>query len=127
VPVSIQAHGVQRYPAEVESAVYFCCLEALQNAAKHAQASAIQIRLEDAGGELTFWVKDDGRGFDPKRAASGSGLAHLGERLVALGGRLDVRSRPGHGTTVIGMVPWAATIEPRQDEPKSLRAATERV
>jgi signal transduction histidine kinase len=104
VPVAVSADGVGRYPQEVEGAVYFCVLEALQNVAKYANAPGANVRLAAAKGALAFEVTDDGRGFEPA-AASGSGLTNIRDRLEALGGSLEVRSTAGSGTTVIGHVP----------------------
>jgi signal transduction histidine kinase len=105
LPVSVSPDGVARYPQEVESAVYFSCLEALQNVAKYAHASRAQARLWASGGELTFEVTDDGAGFDPSATPRGSGLQGMADRLDAIGGTLEVRSQPGMGTTVTGRVP----------------------
>lgn len=104
VPVTIEAQGLGRYPQDVEAAVYFCCLEALQNVQKYARAGSATVRIEQANGLLSFEVSDDGVGFDPGRASSGSGLTNLRDRLDALGGDLIVRSAPGAGTTLGGRV-----------------------
>lgn len=108
--VSVAPDGVGRYPQEVEAAVYFCCLEALQNVAKYARASHAEIRLSTSGGEVAFVVADDGEGFDPNAVPHGSGLQGMADRLEAVGGTLEIRSRPGSGTTVTGRVP-AGTAE----------------
>jgi signal transduction histidine kinase len=105
VPVTVASDGIGRYPQEIESAVYFSCLEALQNIAKYADASAATIRLERSNSSLTFVVTDDGVGFDPAAASQGSGLQGIADRLAALGGELSVRSAPGDGTTLAGRVP----------------------
>jgi signal transduction histidine kinase len=105
LPVSLRAAGVGRYSQEVEAAVYFCCLEALQNVAKYAQALHVAITLEASDSELRFTVRDDGRGFDPDRTPRGSGLTNMGDRLAALGGTLEIRSQPRAGTTVSGRLP----------------------
>jgi signal transduction histidine kinase len=105
VPVSVSPDGVARYPQEVESAVYFSCLEALQNVAKYAHATRAEARLWASDGELTFEVTDDGAGFDPSATPRGSGLQGMADRLDAIGGTLEVRSQPGMGTTVTGRVP----------------------
>ena len=102
VPVSVHPDGVGRYGSEVEAAVYFCCLEALNNVAKYAGASSVEIRLRQNEGELRFEVADDGVGFDTAGARNGSGLQGMSDRLDAIGGRLDVVSAPGAGTTVMG-------------------------
>ena len=107
VPITVVGDGVGRFPQEVEAAVYFCALEALQNVAKYADAERVTVRLAAPDGSLRFEVKDDGRGFDPS-AASGSGLTNMRDRLDALGGTLVVRSEPGTGTTVAGSVPVEA-------------------
>jgi signal transduction histidine kinase len=90
----------------VEEAVYFCCLEAVQNAAKHAGASAIEVRLTDEGGWIGFAVHDDGTGFDTARTVAGSGLDNMRRRLAEVGGRLAISSTPS-GTVVSGRVPAA--------------------
>ena len=105
VAVTVMPDGVGRYPQDVESALYFCCLEALQNIAKYARASHAEIRLSAGGGEVAFVVADDGEGFDPSAVPHGSGLQGMADRLEAVGGTLEVRSRPGSGTTVTGRVP----------------------
>jgi signal transduction histidine kinase len=105
VPVSLEADGIGRYPQEAEAAVYFSCLEALQNVAKYAGASSVTVRLAQSNGSLTFSVSDDGRGFDAATASRGSGLQGIADRLAALGGGLTIRSAPGDGTTVAGRLP----------------------
>jgi signal transduction histidine kinase len=105
VPVDLQLDGVARQPREVEGAVYFCCLEALQNVAKYAEASLITLRLWTEDANLAFSVQDDGKGFDPVTIPEGSGLQNMRDRVEALGGSLEVRSVTGQGTTVEGRVP----------------------
>jgi signal transduction histidine kinase len=107
LPVEVDADGVGRYPQEVEAAVYFCTLEALQNVQKYAGATHATVRLRQEDGQLRFGVEDDGKGFDPAEVQRGSGTTNMADRLDALGGRLEVRSRPGSGTTVLGEVPCA--------------------
>ena len=103
--VSVDADGIGRLPPESESAVYFCCLEALQNAAKHA-AGASAVRIELRGGEeLRFEVADDGCGFAVGGPPQGSGLTGMHDRLAAVGGELWVDSAPGQGTRVRGRLP----------------------
>jgi signal transduction histidine kinase len=108
VPVRVEPDGVGRYGPETEAAVYFCCLEALNNVAKYADASAVEIRLSQRDGELRFEVADDGRGFDASGTGHGTGLQGMTDRLDAIGGSLEVMSAPGHGTTIAGSVPTGA-------------------
>jgi signal transduction histidine kinase len=104
IPVAIEAEGIGRLPSETESAVYFCCLEAMQNVAKHGDgATRVGIELH-RDGDLRFAVVDDGCGFDPGRSADGSGLTGMRDRLAAVGGELRVDSAPGQGTRVEGHV-----------------------
>jgi signal transduction histidine kinase len=104
-PVSVEAEHLSRYPQDAEAAVYFCVLEALQNVAKYAGASHAVVRLHEQDGHLAFEVTDDGAGFDSTKTSYGTGLQGMADRLAAQGGTLEVRSRPGEGTTVIGWVP----------------------
>jgi signal transduction histidine kinase len=102
------ADDVGRYPAEVEAAIYFSCLEALQNAAKHAQEATVELRLWTESGGLLFSVTDDGPGFDPAIARRGHGYVNMADRLGAIGGTVRWDSKPGHGAAVNGSVPLAA-------------------
>jgi signal transduction histidine kinase len=111
LPVEVVGDSVGRHAQEIEAAVYFCCLEALQNVAKYANATRAAIRLSADDGWLRFEVEDDGSGFDPNVTRFGTGLQGMGDRLEAVGGSLEVRSEPGRGTTVVGKVP--AATEPR--------------
>ncbi len=94
----------RRYPSAVEAAVYFSCLEAVQNAVKHASARRITVQLSDDGDALVFAVHDDGRGL-PSLPSNGTGLSGMRDRVDAAGGALTVAGRPGGGTTVAGRVP----------------------
>ncbi|HZD17170.1 MAG TPA: histidine kinase, partial [Actinomycetota bacterium] len=105
LPVEIAANGVDRHPVDVEATAYFCCLEALQNASKYSEASSIRISLHTDDGELSFEVSDDGRGFDPAAVVRGTGLQNMADRLEAIGGALEIHSRPGGGTRVLGRIP----------------------
>jgi signal transduction histidine kinase len=105
MPVTVNADGIERFGANVESAVYFSCLEALQNAAKYSDARTVSVRLTNGAGELRFEVRDDGRGFDPSTTGYGTGLTGIADRLAALGGELVVTSAPGDGCAVAGRVP----------------------
>jgi signal transduction histidine kinase len=105
LPVRMDADATGRYPIEIEAAVYFAALEALQNAAKYAEAEEIAIAIQPTDGELRFTVRDDGVGFDPGRTGQGSGLAGIRDRLAVFGGDATVESAPGEGTVVRGRVP----------------------
>jgi signal transduction histidine kinase len=109
VPVTVEADGIGRFGQDTEAAVYFCCLEALQNTAKYAHASHARICLQARNGSLRFAVSDDGTGYDARHVPMGSGLRNMADRLAALGGRLDVQSAPSRGTTVTGHLPTAAS------------------
>jgi len=103
----VKAHDVGRYDPEIEAGVYFSCLEAVQNATKYARASSVRVDLRQQHGLLTFSVIDDGVGFDPKTASTGSGLQNMKDRVASLGGWLSLESQPGKGTTVSGSLPLA--------------------
>ncbi len=105
LPVTIRAGDVGRYPREVETAVFFSVLEALQNAAKYSDATSVTVALDDDGHRLSFSVNDDGRGFDPGAVDGGSGIPGMADRIDAAGGTLTIDSAPGRGTTVSGSVP----------------------
>ena len=105
VPVTVEGDGVGRYAREAEAAVYFSCLEALQNVAKYASASRATVTLSDGDGRLRFEVSDDGVGFDAASRSYGSGLQGIADRLAALDGEIEIRSSPGAGTTVAGVLP----------------------
>ncbi|MGZ5300696.1 MAG: sensor histidine kinase [Actinomycetota bacterium] len=107
VPTTVSANGVARYAQDVEAAVYFSCLEAMNNVAKYAEASRASVALSQSDGHLTFVVMDDGRGFDPHATGYGTGLQGIADRLDAIGGTLAVDSRVGTGTTITGTVPAA--------------------
>ena len=108
LPVELVSSGLRRYSPEVELALYFCCMEALQNAAKHAAAHAVLIDLHADERSVTASVRDDGRGFDVQAAREG-GLAHMADRIQEVGGALSIRSDHREGTTVRAEVPLAAS------------------
>jgi signal transduction histidine kinase len=106
IQVDVEARGVGRYAPELESAVYFCVLEALQNVHKHAGARRALVRLD--GGhrtELRFSVRDDGVGAGPGAIRAGAGITNMRDRLAAVGGEVSIASSRGVGTTVRGRVP----------------------
>jgi signal transduction histidine kinase len=104
LPVRVRDELAGRYPRDIEAAAYFCCLEALQNAVKHAAASRIEVRLWSEPERLAFAVTDDGAGF-AAGTGDGHGLVNLADRAAALGGSISVTSRPGAGTAVTGWLP----------------------
>jgi signal transduction histidine kinase len=107
LPVRIVDEGLGRHAVAAESTLYFCCLEALQNATKHAGSGAsATVRLGANEAALWFAVEDDGAGFDTA-LARGSGLDNLQDRVAAMGGSFDVESAPGHGTRLAGRFPAA--------------------
>jgi signal transduction histidine kinase len=110
LPVEVRADGIGRYPQDIEAAVYFSCLEAMQNVAKYASASSVTISLGERDRRLVFSVADDGRGFDTAIAGNGSGLQGIADRLGALDGDLSVTSSPGRGTTIEGSLPALAEV-----------------
>jgi signal transduction histidine kinase len=106
-PISGTLHsdGTGRYRPELEAAVYFCCLEALQNAAKHAPESTVTVSLAESDGALRFEIADDGPGFDTSAHNGSAGLQNMADRIGALVGKLTFESRVGSGTVVRGAVP----------------------
>ena len=109
LPVELVSSGLRRYSTDVELALYFCCMEALQNVAKHASAHAVVIELHGDERNVTASVSDDGRGFDVQ-AAGGGGLAHMAERIREVGGALSIRSDHRNGTRVRAEVPLPAWV-----------------
>jgi signal transduction histidine kinase len=106
LPVAVLDRGIGRHAPHVESTVYFCCLEAVQNAAKHAGPEAsVTVRLEKAGGHVAFRVEDDGRGFDRDAAPDGHGLANIADRVATAGGTLEIDTAEDAGTRITGRIP----------------------
>ncbi|CAN5588353.1 hypothetical protein BH23ACT3_BH23ACT3_15730 [soil metagenome] len=106
LPTEVVSLDVGRYASEVEAAVYFCCLEALQNAGKYGGDGAeVTITVSEIADELRFEVADDGAGFDPAVVAMGRGFENMRDRLGAIGGDLDLSSTPGSGSLVAGRIP----------------------
>lgn len=100
----------ERLDPAVEIAAYFCCVQALQNAERHALGSTVEIRLEPTDDGIRFEVRDDGPGFDPSTTATGEGMQIMTDRVAALRGELHVESSPGHGTTVSGRLPTTRSL-----------------
>lgn len=117
--VEIHAGDVGRYSQDIEAAVYFCTLEALQNASKYAGDDChVDIELSEAGGVLEFVVRDNGRGFDPATRTVGAGCTNMSDRIEALGGTFEIRSTPGHGTEVRGRMPVPVADPEPEPEPE---------
>ena len=116
VPITVSARGIRRCRPEVESAVYFTCLAAIDNAAKHAGPAQVSVRAWDTAQALHFTVSDTGCGFDRNGAPSGAGLSNMHDRIAAVGGTLVVDSRPSHGTRLDGSVPdpWPSAAARRR-------------
>jgi signal transduction histidine kinase len=122
---TVQVDLPRRFVQEAETATYFCCLEAMQNAGKHAGPNAkLEVRVGLDAGFLVFSVTDDGAGFDSAGAA-GHGFVNMSDRLGAIGGQLDVDSEPGRGTTIGGRIPLAAAELPAADVPAAELPAAE--
>jgi signal transduction histidine kinase len=115
IPVELDVTTDARFPVPIEAAAYFVVSEALANATKHAQASRIEVSLEPRNGCLRLSVRDDGvGGADPAR---GSGLVGLTDRVEALGGSIQVRSRVGDGTHVTAELPLELELERNPEQP----------
>jgi len=122
VPTEVRVENLGRYAQDVEAAVYFCTLEALNNVAKYSGASRAEVRLAQTDGELTFEIVDDGAGFDLAATGYGTGLQGMVDRLDALGGAVRVESRPGEGTAVRGRIPARAANEEPADPTRPAEA-----
>jgi signal transduction histidine kinase len=106
VSVSVEANGLGRYSQEIEAAVYFCCLEALQNVGKYAgEGVKVRVHVWEQEGGLLFEVADDGAGFDVRNSKLGAGFTNMSDRVGAIGGTLRVESAVGQGTTISGTLP----------------------
>ena len=106
IDVRLQAFGLSRHPGEIETHLYFVCVEALQNIRKHAGPGVTAtLRLWEVKRLLYLELRDTGRGFDPARVERGSGVSNMQARLYALHGRLTVASGKGAGTVIRAVVP----------------------
>jgi signal transduction histidine kinase len=108
LPTTVLATGITRHAPEVESAAYFCCLEAMQNAAKHAEGAGVAVIEVSQDGALRVEVRDDGAGFDPASVVGGVGFTSMRDRMAAVSGELEITSSPGHGTRVTACIPLSA-------------------
>jgi signal transduction histidine kinase len=108
IPIEIVDEGIGRCPRTVEAAIYFCAMEAVQNATKHAGSGArVTVTLGRDGQRVRFAVADDGVGMDHASAAGGEGLTSMRDRIGAVNGEFEILSAAGHGTTIRGTVPLA--------------------
>jgi len=105
--IEFTADEGKRLPAPVETALFRIAQEALNNVAKHAQARRVEVAMTRDRGGVTLCVADDGRGFDPEAPRPGThlGLWSMGERVEQLGGRFEVESALGAGTTARVIIP----------------------
>ncbi|MET0190058.1 MAG: ATP-binding protein, partial [Pseudonocardia sediminis] len=131
-PITIDDDGgavtARRYPAEIGDTAYFCCLEAVNNARKHAPGAPVTITVAEVGGSLRVRVRDTGPGFTPDPipgigipTSAGRGMRNVSTRLAAVGGTIAVRSAPGEGTTVEGTIPLPA--EPGGSAPEQSKGS----
>ncbi len=114
LPVIIDTVFTGRLPAPVEAALYFCCMEAVQNAAKHSGAMSLSVQFGEDQGRWRLTVTDNGAGFDPGQAlasGSGAGVFNMRDRLDAVGGTVTIGSLSGTGTTVTAVVPRTEDLE----------------
>ena len=111
IEIEIRSDDIGRFPKELEAAVYFCCLEALQNAAKYGGDCRAVVEVVREDDQLRFTVRDDGPGFDPRTQGRGAGTQNMTDRVEALGGTLVIDSAPGAGTTVSGSIPVPEDVE----------------
>ena len=112
IRIDVADEGIGRCPQPVESTIYFCSLEAIQNAIKHAGSHVrVAVTLKRDPDRVHFAVADDGVGIDPARRGTGDGLIGMRDRVGAVGGTLDISSSPGQGTTVRGTIPVAEASE----------------
>ncbi len=103
--ITVDDHGIDRLPEPLEAALYFCAVEALQNAFKHAHAEAITVDLSSDGDRVRLEVRDDGSGFRAEDGRAGRGLGNMHDRIDAVGGQLTLHAEPGHGAAVVATVP----------------------
>jgi signal transduction histidine kinase len=106
IPLQISDDGIGRCDGATEAAIYFCALEAIQNAVKHAGAGArVTVALGRDERRIHFVIADDGIGMDTRKSADGVGLISMHDRIGAVAGELEIVSSPGRGTSIRGTVP----------------------
>jgi len=114
LPTTVHLDGIGRYPPQIEAAVYFCCLEALNNAAKHAGAHArATITARQDAATLTVTITDTGHGYNPAATSHGTGLTNIADRLAVHAGTLHIRTQPNHGTTLTLQIPATKPATPQ--------------
>jgi PAS domain S-box-containing protein len=112
IPISVTIVGEGKLPEDVQVALYRLCQEGLNNIAKHAGASRVDIQLQYETGAVELRIRDDGRGFDPEQTPPGHyGLSMMRERAAAMGATLSITSQPGHGTEIV--IRW---VEPQEQK-----------
>ncbi|TMR90562.1 sensor histidine kinase [Nonomuraea basaltis] len=132
LPTAIESAGIGRYPPEIEINIYFCLLEALQNAIKHAGGEAtVTILLQDRNG-LSFDFRDTGAGTSPGVIQAGSGITTMNDRLSAIGGTLTIDTRPGGGLHLHGHLPRsvlesAGVERARRERGSAVQAVLQRI
>jgi signal transduction histidine kinase len=113
LPVQLECDSEHRFDPEIEATIYFCCIEALQNAGKYAGAGAsVVVRVTSDDDAVQFEVSDDGAGFDVGASRAGVGFVNMNDRLGAIGGAVEIDSQPGAGTRVTGRIPLRTVSEP---------------
>jgi signal transduction histidine kinase len=110
VPITVDDHGLGRLPEEIEAALYFCAVEAVQNAVKHAAATSITVDLSSDGLQVRLEVRDDGTGFRPTATSPGHGLGNMRDRIDAVRGTFALRTEPGDGASVLVAVPLRVEV-----------------
>ncbi len=110
IPIKVNVAGEGKLPDEVQVALYRLCQEGLNNIARHAEASQVEIYLNHEPEAVELRIQDDGRGFDPEKTPPGHyGLGMMRERATMMGAKLSITSQPGHGTEIV--IRWAGTQE----------------
>lgn len=110
IPINVRVVGEGKLPPDVQVTLYRLCQEGLNNIARHAGASQVDIQLEFETGAVEIRIRDDGRGFNPNQTPPGHyGLNMMRERAAAIGATLSLTSQPGHGTEIV--IRWVVTQE----------------